>query len=361
MALSILALSLISAIGFDPPFIPPPSGIGSETAGGGVRGFSMGGVSAGIPDSGMVSILNPAASAWVENTGFSWGTAMRDSPEDDWSGASSFPEVSVIMPVPLGIRLAASLSGRSRLNCSSPVNSGNVTGTIDWTGSTAESYIGATLRASGSLAFSMGGRCFFGSALGDAVTTREVPGPFAPVMGEYRDDLAFKPSWGLNFGAFYKGSILSAGFSITTDRSGDLSVERDYMGSESADTTMRFTVPGELVCGLSARVHPRVVLAADYFARKKLTLLDSTTEEGSYLAAGFEVLPGMGFRIRGGYRTMDGLWRDGASMYTGGIGYDISGGKASIDAGVGWETWGDDLSETVVFIGIRASENWLGR
>lgn len=361
MVFSIVALSLFAVSGFNPPFMPPAAGIGAETAGGGVRAFSMGGVSAGVPDSGVVSIQNPSAAAWSSNTGLSWGTKVRGTDDETWSGASSFPDVSVLMPLPMGIQLSGVLSGRSRLNSSEVLDSGNLTGTIEWTGSTAESYLGATLRASRSLAFSLGGRCFFGSALGDAATTLIIPGPYSPISSEYRDDLAFDPSWGLSFGTFYKTDVLSAGVSITTDRSGTLFLERDYMGNASADTTYRYSVPGELSAGVSVRIHPRVLIAMDYFARKKLTLLDSSTGEGSYTAAGFEVRPGSGFSIRGGYRTMSGLWRDGASRYTGGLGYDIAGGVASIDIGAGIETWGGDQSESILFLGIRASENWLGQ
>ena len=361
MVFSIVALSLFAVSGFNPPFIPPAAGIGAETAGGGVRAFSMGGVSAGVPDSGLVPILNPSAAAWSTNTGLAWGTRVRGTDDKSWSGAASFPDVSVLMPLPLGIQLSAVLSGRSRLNSSETLDSGNTTGTIDWTGSTAESYLGATFRTSRTLAFSLGGRCFFGSALGDAVTTTAAPGPYSPISSEYRDDLAFDSSWGLSFGTFFRNGPVSAGFSITTDRSGTLSIQRDYMGSASADTTHRYSVPGELSAGVSFRVHPRVLIAMDYFARKKLTLLDSSTGEGSYTAAGFEIRPGLGFSLRGGYRTMNGLWRDGASRYTGGFGYDIAGGVAAVDIGAGWETWGDDQSESILFMGIRASENWLGR
>lgn len=361
MVCSILVFSIFAVSGFNPPFFPPGAGIGSETAGGGVRAFSMGGVSAGIPDSGMVSILNPSASAWAESTGLSWGTKVRDTEDQSWSGASAFPDVAVLVPLPMGVQLSAVLSGRSRLSATDNIDIGNMTGSIDWTGSTAESYLGATLRTSRNLAFSLGGRCFFGSVLGDAVTSVIIPGPYVPISTEYRDDLAFEPSWGLNFGGFYNSGRFAAGFSLTTDRSGTLSVERDYMGSSSADTTFRYSVPGELSLGISSWIHPRILIGVDYYARKKLTLLDNSTGEGSYTAAGFEVKPGHGFRIRGGYRIMNGLWHDGGSLYTGGIGYDISGGKASVDIGAGWESWDDSQSEAILFMGIRASENWLGQ
>lgn len=360
MVFSIAAICLFAVSGFNPPFIPPAAGIGAETADGGVRAFSMGGASAGVPDSGTVSITNPSASAWSSNTGLSWGTTLRDTEDQSWSGASSFPDISVLMPLPMGLQLSAVLSGRSRLNSSESIQYGDISGTVDWTGATAESYVGASMQASRSLAFSLGGRCFFGSALGDAVTNTEIPGPYSPVASEFRDDIAFKPSWGLNFGSFYRSGSLSAGFSITTDRSGDMVIDRDYMGNATADTSFRYTVPGELSAGVSIRVHPGVLLAMDYFARKKLTLLDSSTGEGSMVSAGIEVSPGSGFALRGGYRVMDGLWRDGASRYTGGVGYEIADGAASVDLGAGWETWNDE-SETVLFIGIRASENWLGQ
>lgn len=360
MAFNLLFWGLVAVSGFNPSFLPP-STMGAETAAGGVRAFSMGGATAGVPDSSSVSILNPSASAWSTKTGLTWAARMQDSPDESWSGASSFPEVGVLVPLPLGVQFSAILSGRSRLQVTDQFQEDQYTGSIHWTGSTAESYIGATLRSGRSLAFFMGGRCFFGSALGDAVATVVNPGPFAPVTTVYRDDVAFEPSWGLSAGGFLNSGPVSAGFSITTDRSGTMSIYRDYTGPGEADTTYTYTVPGELACGISARIHPRVLIALDYFARKELTLLGDRTGEGSYTSAGFEVLPGLGFRVRGGYRVMNGLWRDGAQRYSGGIGYDIAGGKASFDVGAGWETWGDDMSETVLYMGLRASESWLGR
>ncbi len=177
MVSCILFLTLVSISGFDPPLQMPSQGIGSETVSEGVRSFSMGGVSAGIPDSGMVSIANPSASAWAGTTGFSFGARVRDTEDPSWSEASDFPDVSVMMSLPLGVQLSGVLSGRSRLNSTDSVFFENGSGTIHWSGSTAESYLGATLKASNNFAFSLGGRCFFGSALGDAVTNRESPGP----------------------------------------------------------------------------------------------------------------------------------------------------------------------------------------
>ncbi len=61
----------------------------------------------------------------------------------------------------------------------------------------------------------------------------------------------------------------------------------------------------------------------------------------------------------GGDFPISGLWRDGATRYTAGAGYSFGGGRASLDLSAGWETWGDDLSETTVYATLWASENWL--
>lgn len=359
--LNIVLASLISVTGFMPDFQPPSCGIGAETAGGGVRAFSMGGVSAGTADSNMVSGSNPAASAWSVNTGFSWGMKVRETEDLTWSSASAFPDVSLIMPLPLDLQFSAFLSNRSRINREDTIVFDDGSGSIKWTGGTGDSYIGLTARVSDHLAFSLGGKCFFGSVMGDAETSPDNPGTAVPLSTTYRDDLSFSPSWGPVFGAFMSTKYLSAGFSIVTDRAGDLNVQRDYMGDSTADTSFNYSVPGELTAGISANIHPRVLIGVDYFARKKLSLLGSSTGEGSYIGSGVEISPGLGFRIRGGFRAMDGLWRDGASRYSGGVGYVLAGGKASLDVGVSYETWGTDESETVLFVSIRASENWLGQ
>jgi hypothetical protein len=321
----------------------------------------MGGVSAGMVDSTMVSAANPAASAWAGSTGLSWGTKVRETQDTAWSGAASFPDISLIMPLPLNLQFSAFLSNRSRMNTVDTLVVENGIGTIDWTGGSAESYIGVTTSVSEHLAFSLGGKCFFGSAYGKAVTSHDSPSCMEPASSIFRDDLSFSPSWGMFVGAFVNTDYLSAGASLVTDRSGNLDIQRDYEGNSSADTVYHYRVPGELHAGISSSVIPRFVIGLDFFSRKSLTLLEKTTGDGSYLASGFEFNPGHGFRIRGGYRVIDGLWRDGASRYSGGAGYVIASGKASFDIGVGYETWGTDQSETVVFASIRASENWLGR
>ena len=361
MVYSVLCLLVAISWGFTPSFLPPAGGTGSEIPGESVRAFSMGGASAGVPDSGMVVFSNPAASAWARRTGLSWGTRFMETGDENWSGAASFPDVSVIMPLPLGVQLSAALSGRSRLSSTDTINEGNVSGLIDWRGATAESYTGLTLRASRHLAFSAGGRCFFGYAMGDAVTTRGGGGSSVPIETEFRDDVTFGPAWGMTVAAFLDNGPFAAGFAITTDRSGTVSVNRDYMGNASADTSLGYTVPGDIALGLSARVHRRVRIACDYHARKAQSVLGSRTENGSIMAAGVEYDPGGAFLLRGGYRHLDGLWRDGASRFSGGFGYSIAGGMASIDIGAGWETWGNDQSETVFSLSIRASENWLGQ
>ncbi len=359
--LNFLLASLISVTGFSPGFQPPSSGIGAETASGGVRAFSMGGVSTGLADSNMVSGSNPAASAWAVNTGLAWGTKVRETNDLSWSGASSFPEVSMVFPLPLDLQFSALLSNRSRINVEDIITYSGGSGTQKWTGSSGESYLGFTSRVSEHLAFSLGGKCFFASAMGDALTAPDIPGQELALASAFRDDLSFSPSWGPVFGAFLNTQYFSAGMSIVTDRKGDLDIHRDYRDNSSADTTVRYSVPGEFSAGVSSQVRPGIILGLDFFSRKSLTILDQTTDAGSYLASGIEINPGYGFRLRGGFRTMDGLWRDGASRYSGGIGYLISGGKASIDIGASYETWGIDESETVVFASIRTSENWLGR
>jgi hypothetical protein len=359
--ISLLFASVVSVSGFFPGFQPPSCGIGAETAGGGVRAFSMGGVSAGMPDSTMVSSANPSTSAWAVNTALSWGTKVRDTRDLSWSGASAFPDISMIVPLPYHIQFSALLSNRSRINRKDTIVFETGSGTVDWSGGSAESYMGLTTRVSEHLAFSLGGKCFFGSALGDAVTKLNNPGQQAALSSSYRDDLAFSPAWGAVFGAFMNTDYLSAGVSIVTDRSGDLNVQRDYAGNSSADTTSNYSVPGELYAGLSMRIIPRLAIGLDFYSRKALNLLGKTTEAGSFAASGFEVDAGSGFCVRGGFRAMSGLWRDGATMYTGGFGYTVSGGKASFDIGASYETWGTDQSETVVFASVMASENWLGR
>jgi len=359
--LNFLLASLISVSGFVPEFQPPSCGIGSETFSGGVRAFSMGGISAGVPDSNMVSGANPAASAWAVNTCFSWGTKVRDTEDAAWSGAAAFPEVSMTIPIPLGLQFSALLGNRSRINQTDTILTSGRSGTIRWSGGSGESYIGITSRVSDHLAFSLGGKCFFGSAMGDAVTAVDSVGTVVPISTMYRDDISFSPSWGPTFGAFLNTEYLSAGFSIVTDRSGELEVHRDYMGNSTADATSHYSVPGELAAGVSTHIYPGLTIGFDYFARKEMNLLSSTTDEGSYMASGLEFTTDPGFCLRAGYRAMEGLWRDGASRYSGGLGYVISGGKASFDIGASYETWGSDESETVVYASIRASENWLGR
>ncbi len=359
--MNLVLASLVAVTGFSPTFQPPSCGIGAEAFSSGVRSFSMGGVAAGVPDSNMVSLANPSSSAWAQNTGLSWGMKARDTEDLAWSGAADFPDISMIIPMPLNLQLSGVLNGRSRINVSDTFTTDSTSGTIDWSGGTAESYLGLTLQASRNFSLSLGGKCFFGSALGNAVTSPLNPGGGVPLSSYYRDDISFSPSWGPEFGAFLNTRYFAAGFSIVTDRSGLLEIQRDYIGNSEADTTSQYSVPGELTTGISARVYKNIVIGLDYYARKAITLLDTTTAEGGYIAAGIEISPLEGFNLRGGYRKMDGLWRDGATRYSGGLGYEIAGGKASFDVGVSFETWGIDESETVLFMSVRAAENWLGR
>ena len=359
--MNLVLASLVAVTGFSPSFQPPSTGIGTETFSGGVRSFSMGGVAAGLPDSNMVSMVNPAASAWARKTGLSFSMKARDTEDLAWSEAAAFPEVAMIIPMPLNLQLAGVLNNRSRINVSDAISTDSTSGTIDWTGGTGESYLGLTLQASRNFSVSLGGKCFFGSARGNAVTAPNNPGTTIPIALYFRDEVSFSPSWGPELSAMLNTKYFSAGFSIVTDRSGTLDINRDYMNKVEADTTYQYTVPGELTTGISARVHDNVVIGLDYYARKAVSLLDFNTAEGGYLAAGVEVSPFDNFCVRGGYRKIDGLWRDGAIRYSGGFGYEVANGKASFDIGVSYETWGIDESETVLYMSILAAENWLGR
>lgn len=361
ITLNFVFVFLVSVSGFFPSFYPPSCGIGSETAGDGVRVFSMGGVSAGVPDSNSVSGANPAASAWAANTALSWGTKVRATEDASWSMAADYPNISLIVPMPLRLQFSAFLNNRSRINTKDPIIFENGTGSVNWTGGTGESYLGITTRVSDYLAFSLGGKCFYGSAMGDAVTSAGSSNNSIPMSSNYMEDISFSPAWGPVLGVFMNTKHLSAGFSILTDRSGILSVDRHYMGDSFADTTLHYSVPGELTAGISAHLHPRILAGVDYFARKKLKLLGSTTAAGHSISSGLEYFPSSDLRVRGGFRTIDGLWRDGALRYSAGVGYLISGAKAAIDIGVSHETWGIDESETVFFASIRTSENWLGQ
>lgn len=357
---TILACALILAAGFDPPFLPPATGIGVETSSLGARGYAMGGAAAGVPDSCSVSVHNPAASSWAASTGLTWGLAGVGGDDGNRTGKLSFPHVSIVFPLPWGVTLSGCISSRSRLSASGTFVYDGGTGTADWAGGLSEGWFGASARAGGNLAFALGSRSTFGRVRGEfLITPDSLPGPYMPLSTLYRDDAVFSPSSGLLFGAFWNTGVFNLGMSITTDRSGTLSIDRDAMGTLRADTSLRYTVPGEFTGGFSARPHRRLLLAGDYHYRKRLSLLSATVEPGSVYSGGLEYSASRNLRLRAGVSRTEGLWRDGATRYTTGVGYSFGGGRASLDLSAGYETWGDGLSETTVYATLWASENWL--
>jgi len=356
----LLASALILAAGFDPPYQPPVGGVGVETRSLGARAFAMGGATAGVPDSNTVSVYNPAASGWAPATGLTWGLSGVSGDDTNWTGKLGFPHVSLVFPVPWGITLSGCLSSRSRLSSGGDFTYDGGTGTASWEGGLTEGWFGLTTRAGNSLSFSLGSRSTFGSISGEIVTFPDsLAGPFIPLSSQYLDEAVFKPSSGLLFGAFWRTGVFNAGMSVTTDRRGTLDIHRDGMGNLSEDTTLQYTIPGDFTAGISMRPHRRLLVAADFHSRKRLNLLQASVEPGSIYSGGIEYAASGNLRLRGGFSLTDGLWRDGATRYTTGFGYSFGSGRASVDVGAGYETWGDDMSETTVYATLWASENWL--
>lgn len=358
--LTTFAYALILAAGFDPPYLPPEGGVGVEARSFGARAFAMGGATAGVADSNTVSVYNPAASAWAGSTGLTWGLAGVSGDDGNWTGKLGFPHVSLVFPIPWGVTLSGCLSSRSRLSASGNFTYDGGTGTADWAGGLTEGWFGASVRAGDNLAFALGSRSTFGSVRGEfLITPDSLPGPFIPLSTLYRDDAVFSPSAGLLFGAFLNTGVFDMGMSITTDRTGTLNIDRDAMGTVRADTSLRYTVPGDFTAGISVRPHRRLLIAGDYHHRKRLNLLQTSVEPGSVYSGGVEYLAVRNVCLRAGVSRIEGLWRDGATRYTTGMGFAFGGGRASLDLSAGYETWGDGLSETTVYATLWASENWL--
>lgn len=354
----LIASVLVLFSGFDPPFLPPVEGIGVETSFQGARAFAMGGAGAGVPDSNSVSIYNPAASAWAGATGLTWGLAGSYGDDSNWSDNTSFPHISIVFPVPYGLTLSGSLSTRSRLSTSTTFSHEGMVGTGDWSGGLTEGYFGLTTRAGNGIAFSLGSRSTFGSIRGEIQSHSDsLSGPFIKVS-HYVDDAVLDPAGGLLFGTFWRAGVFNLGLSICTDRTGTLRIQRD-MGSQQPDTTLSYTIPGDFTAGFSMRPHRRLLVAADYYQRKRLSLLGATVEPGNIVSGGIEYSALRNVRLRAGVSRTDGMWRDGALRYTTGIGLSFGGGRASLDLSGGYETWGDGFSETTVYATLWASENWL--
>jgi len=344
-----------------PNFIPPPEGIGPEMLPVSGRAFGMGGTCVGLADSAALSAGNPAASAWADRTGVYFGGFFTRSDDPAWHGKSAFPYVSLLFPLPGRIVLSGYLAGRSQVSSSDTLYIDEFTGKYKWTGGLGEAYTGLSVRASDWLAFSLGGRCTFGKVVSDVVLTREMPGPFLPLNYTYRDDARFLPAWGIMLGMFLNSDLFDFGFSVTTDRTGELELTRDFMATGSDSTVESYTIPGELSLGVSIRPVSRIVLAGDIFIRKRLTLLDASVDDGTTLSVGAEADLGRGVAARGGLSFTSGLWRDGSVRYSAGGSYSFGDGRARVDIGVGHEVWDDDRSETSLFVCLWAAERWLGR
>ncbi len=360
MSAFFFTVTTVLCAGFTPSFLPPAGGAGSEAGFPGARAYAMGGTAAGIPDSCTVSISNPAASGWAPVTGLTWGVAGTSGDDRNRTGKTYFPHVSLVFPIPWGVTLSGSISSMSRLSADTLFAMEGTHGEGRWSGGLTEGWVGATVRAGNSLAFALGGRSLFGGMQGEFITCPDtIPGPQMPLLTEYRDDVVFTPSAGLLFGAFLNTGGFGAGVSVTTDRRGNLDILRDHVGEARADTTMRYTVPGDLTAGVSVRPTGRLLLAADLCLRKKLRLLDTEVQAGNVCSGGVEYSATPRLFLRAGVSRADGLRRDGAVRYTAGAGYSFGGGRASLDVSAGWETWGDGLSETTVYATLWASENWL--
>jgi hypothetical protein len=360
-SLLLLASALVAAPAPLPEFLPPPEGIGPEILPLSGRAFGMGGACVGLADTAALCAGNPAASAWTEKTGIYFGGTFSSSDDPAWNGRSSFPFVSAMLPIPGRIVLSGYLAGRSQVESSGSMLLDGYRGTYEWSGGLGEAYAGFSVRAADWLAFSLGARCTYGKVVSDAVLTGDLSGPQAPLRWTYRDDANFHPSWGVMLGAFLNTEAVDLGFSVTTDRTGTLEIARDFLTAATDTTLASYTIPGELSIGVSVRPVRRVVVAGDLFVRKRLTLLDSSVDDGTTLSAGTEVDLGSGFSARGGVAFTDGLWRDGSTRYTAGGSYSFGDGRARIDAGLGYELWDEDRSETSLFVCLWAAERWLGR
>ncbi len=356
----LLLTAVVSAVSF-PAFVPPPEGIGSETFSVSGRAFGMGGVNAGLTDSTSLSSANPAASAWADRTGVYFGGVFRRGDDPAWDGRPAFPYLSILFPLPGRVVLSGYFAGKSQVSSRDTLSVDEFIGKYHWTGGLGEAYTGVSVLASEWLAFSLGGRCTFGNVTSDVQLSKELPGPLEPLNYTYRDDARFLPSWGAMLGMFINTPSLDLGFAITTDRSGDLEIARDYLATGSDSTSEGYTIPGELSVGLSVRPLSRLTLAADLFVRKRLTILEASVDNGTVISTGAEVNLGNGFAARGGYSVMNGLWRDGSVRYTVGGSYSFGGGRARVDIGIGHEIWDDDLGETSLYVCLWASERWLGR
>ncbi|MDM7992792.1 MAG: hypothetical protein QUS11_05710 [Candidatus Fermentibacter sp.] len=354
-----LLLAALSAPEY-PGFVPPPSGMGSEYLPSTVRSAGMGGVSTALVSPDGFSMSNPATSAWSTSTGVTWTAGWRAGDDDAWDGGMRFPSVSVLFPLPWNAVLSAGLSERSRLLDAAALYQDGYRGSLEWEGGLNEACAAFSLRASEWLAFSLGGRGAFGSTRCSASLTETGPGGSgAPVNTQYVDEAKFMPCWGLQAGMLMRLGRVDLGASILTDRGGRIDIDRDYAGAEEEGSSQNYDLPGEVNLGAVVRPSEWLSLGADLHSRKTMHLLDSTVPDGSVLGLGAEALVSRGVAARAGWTSTDGLWRDGASRWTGGLGYRFADGAAGLDFSISRETW-DGSGETSVFVSLWSSESWLG-
>ncbi len=362
--IAIACALLCSLTGAYPGFIPPPQGMGDEILPLSARTFGMGGVSVGIENNSMFSLLNPAASAWTMSSGICFGGRYSEGDIDAWSNRLGFPDVSALVPIPLGIVLVGSIEGRSRLSEEGDRSFTEYTGHYDWSGGLTESYAGISVRTADWLGVSLGGRCTFGNIVADVILNPIDPDPPVPVNTVYRDDASLRQAWGGVFGIMVNTDSFGLGLSVATDREGDLEVFRDYSGHGEDSISQKYSVPGELSAGISFRPIPSLLIGADLYSRKALNILDSHTDEGTVISAGAEYSIGGGLAARAGYSHMSGLWRDGATSIRAGAGFTLGEGMAGIDLAAGYQYWRDQqdirLDETVLMVSLWATERWLG-
>ncbi len=354
-----MLISVALAFGGQPDFVPPPGGIGYEYPLITARGAGMGGVEGCAPAEASLSLLNPSASAWVRSTGLSAAVGYSESDLASRDGKSRFPYVSFVFPLPGAVSLAGGLASRSSFSCEDTLSVDEYTGSYTWDGGTGDGYFGAAIRANPHLAFSVGGRFLFGNLQSDVSLTRDSVGQEIPLSWQYRDDLYLRSAWGVQLGSTYSQGPVSFGVSLTTDRSGKLEMGRDYLTAGDPDSTRTeiYDIPGEGFAGVTIRPLKGLSLGMSWFRRKSLSLLGSRTDEGDILAFGAEAELSRSFSLRTGYSRMNGLWRDGARAYSGGLSYSLPGDRAVLDLAVTHEMW-DESGETTVRLGFWGSERW---
>jgi len=358
-----LALVLALLTGGYPGFQPPPEGMGEEMQSFSARAYALGGISVGITDGSRLSVLNPAASAWAENSGICFSGILRSGDAAPWSSSVNFPSVSALFPVHKMIVLSASIDARSSLEQEAAMSFPDYTGNLTWSGGLSEVYTGFSVAVSELFAFSLGGKCTFGEVESNVILSPAGQPHNIPINTIYRDNTYLQQAWGGVLGLMLNTDYFSLGFSVTTDRSGDVEIVRDYSGSGADSSETRYSIPGELSAGLSFNPIRQLMMCADIYTRKAMNVMGSHTDDGWVLSAGTELDVGRGVDIRAGFEHIDGLWLDGANRITFGTGFGFGDGRAGIDIAGGYQIWedeaGESFDETTIYLTLLASGYWL--